>query len=140
MWCKSIFNYRFVLGLSNLALSVGSLYLKSDNFRFHRILYINFLPFLAGMWFHFTSVRICFVHRHKSYSIVSTDWCEQRSIITFVTSVFLLYCARTSGGWINRYICVIHWMVGNMFEQLLYSKYCKCCMGNLYLHIEIRRN
>lgn len=34
MWCKSIFNYRFVLGLSNLALSVGSFYLKSDTKKF----------------------------------------------------------------------------------------------------------
>lgn len=76
------------------------------------------------MWCNFGRVWIRFVHGHESSSDVAVDWCEQRQIIAAVASVFLLYCARTGCGWFSGNFIVVHWMVGNVLEQLLYIKYC----------------
>lgn len=120
MRCKAIFNHRFVLGLSNLALSVGVLFNSVHNLS---LIFFN-SNFAAGMWIGVTCLRFRSVHWFRSNSFVPIDWCEQREIIPSATTVFLLHCARTSGGRINRYFIVVHWMVGDVFEQLLYSKYC----------------
>lgn len=76
------------------------------------------------MWRNFARVWIRSVHRHKSNSVVPVDRREQRYIIEFAASVFLLYCAWTSRGWIDRDFVVVHRLVGDVFEQLLYTEYC----------------
>lgn len=103
----------------------------------------SFNGFFVGMWRHFARVWYRFVHRHQSCSNVAVDWCKQRQTIAVVASVFLLHCARISCGWISGNFVLVHWMVGNVLEQLLHIKYCMeqfDMIFHFFIQIEIDGN